>query len=751
MASVYQRYFTFDPGSTVLLNIESVNVLDLNPPAPIQGIGVNTAMIVGEFEDGPYNKPQVVLSTSDFPNVWGGLGYTVNGVQCVYPSAQTRYADAQLLPEYWNGNGFLALNGKQFAGLVVTRVNTSTGAVSFTYQAYVTGATAFSYPMATGQQLGINLGSGAVLATFTGVPATVTGTTITPPTAFTGVEQLVLSYDGGPTFTVYFQAADQTVAQVVARINQYAGFAFCANVSSALKFTGVVGGTSGNVDVVSGTSGVLTKLGLTAALTVGTGNVGNILQVQFAEVKTIVQTALTAGVSVYLDPSGALNIANVTTPGTGTIAISVATATSLGFAAGQQGNAAAQAATGAANGATIPAGTVVSDGGSNVFVTTQTTPLTLALGAGPYTVPVRYAVDTTGAGAGAGVTSGVVTTLATPPLSGSFAVVNLQPIAAQMTESQIDAAYAAAYATTTSLSAASKVASIAWPARHSNTVRTLARTNATLATQAGNQGRVACISPALNTAPAVALSTSAAPGCGAYRSDRVIYCYVGANVFVPYIGQVGLAAGPGFTASGNIDQTSDGWMACILSQLPPEENPGQETPFTSVINGIETGANVQNFDITTYQAFKAAGIAALRYDVDNGAAIFQSGVTNVDPLVNPGLVRISRRRMADFIEGSISAFSTGFGKKLSTKQRRTALSNEIVAFLNNLLGADQPGTQRIGGYTVDPKSGNTVPLLQQGLYRIIIRVQTLVSLDSIVLACTIGDSVTTVVELPAAA
>ena len=41
-------------------------------------------------------------------------------------------------------------------------------------------------------------------------------------------------------------------------------------------------------------------------------------------------------------------------------------------------------------------------------------------------------------------------------------------------------------------------------------------------------------------------------------------------------------------------------MVSICSQLPPEENPGQDTLFTSAVNGIETGANVQNFGIGDY-------------------------------------------------------------------------------------------------------------------------------------------------------
>lgn len=745
MSSVFQRYFqNIDPGSTILLNIESVNIIDLTPPAPIQGVGTSKAMIVGEFEDGPYNTPTNIVSSSDFPNVWGALGYTVNNVACQYPSAQTRYADAQPLPEYWNGNGFLALNGKQFGSLTVVRVNTSTGAVSFTLQASLVGATSFTYPMVSGESISISAnGGGPTSATFTGVAATVTGSGATYASLAGGT--VVLSYDGGPNFTTYFQVGDTTASAAVARINQYAGFAFAATATGQVKLTGIVQGTSGAVDVVSGSTGVLAALGLTSAITAGTGNVGNIAQVTFAEVKTVIDAALTPNTLVYLDSNAALNLAVVESPST-SIEVTAMTAASLGFPVGVTVTAASIAATAAANGAVIPAGTVVTDGGSNTFVTTVSTPITVAGGVGPYSIPVRYAVDNTASG-NAGVIAGAVTTLPYPPLIGSFAVQNVLPIAAQMSEAQIDAAYAAAIATTTSVNGAAKSVNLAWSARHSNVCRTQMRNNAIAATAGGCFGRMCAVSPPLNTVEATALSTSANPGVGAYRDQRTVYCYPGFNTYVPAIGAVGTAGGAGFSATGNIDQTSDGWLISICSQLPPEENPGQDTTFTSSVNSIELGSNVQNFGISDYVAFKAAGICAARFDADNGVAIFQSGVTSVNPATMPALARIARRRMADYIEDSLAALSTGFGKQLNTKARRAALASEFRAFLGGILGTTAGNNQRIEGYDVDEFSGNTQQLLQQGLYRILVNVTTITSLDSIVIAADIGDQVVTLTTL----
>jgi hypothetical protein len=46
------------------------------------------------------------------------------------------------------------------------------------------------------------------------------------------------SRSGGSNFTVTFQAADQTLVQVVARINQFAGFPFAATSGEQLQACG---------------------------------------------------------------------------------------------------------------------------------------------------------------------------------------------------------------------------------------------------------------------------------------------------------------------------------------------------------------------------------------------------------------------------------------------------------------------------------------------------------------------------------
>lgn len=853
--SVYLRRFLFDPGNAVLLNIESVNILDLTPPSSITGVGTGTVLLVGEFENGPFNTPFQLGGSNDLVTNFGGLGYTYAGVQGNYPCAIQRFADFTLAAENWNGNSFVQLNGKQFAALVVARVDTSVGTVSFTPRAFITGAASFRYVLAPGQILGLDVGTGPLTATFTATAATTTSSAATY--LVNPGDTVTLGYDGAPNFTVTFLTGDSTQAGVIARINQYAGFAFAATSVGQFSLTGIQKGNQAQVRIVSSSSGgVLTALGLAVTTIFGTGNVANILAVTPAEINTVVSAAI-ANTVTEIDPNGALRISKTTGLASDYVSVTAATtALALGFVAGQtasnlgvgfflstagtyalgttgtltlaiddnlgsrstvnQGqpfvvtitatqtlaqtvtaiNTAAGATVAFADGATqialvglqpggrvnvvtasapailtelgfsvgiftgtglpvgnIPAGTVVQDtGAAHVFVTMNDIVFsssgvslnqpgapgsTTLPTAGPWVVKIRHAVDNT---LGTAATAGTVSITPSAPLIVSVNVVNTATTTAALTDAQIDAQYTVACNSTTDINTVAQQVNIMYSARQSNTVRKAIRTTVLSASANGCFGRVGVIRTPLGLNKAVALSTTAEPGVGAYRDQRVIYCWPQANTFVPIIGLRGIAGGVGFTASGNVDVGSDGFLASIMSQLPPEENPGQDTPFTTSVNSLETSVNAQGLQITDYIAFKAAGICALR--IDAGVAIFQSGVTSVDPSVYPSLVRISRRRMADFIQDSLGALAKGFGKKLATFQRRKALSGTILSFMQQLLNSGNPnGGQRIAGFTVDDTSGNTLTTLGMGMYRIIVNVRTLSSLDSIVIQTTIGEQV----------
>ncbi len=737
MPGFVQRFST-DPGLAELTRIEAVDIIDRTPPANVLGVGSGTVCLVGEFENGPFNKTTEILGGSDLLNTFGGFGYTYAGIGAKNPCARLRQADGALVSEFWNGNSFVHLVGKRFNRLLLVRVDTSVGNVQLTRLASILGASKFRYSLITGQTVVFTRDAQApVTATFTGVAATVTGAagTFNPLVG----ESCVLGWDGQPNFTVAFDGTENTVALDVARINQFAGFAFAAVSGGQIALTGRQAGTGGQVRVVSGTAGTLTKLGLAVANTAGTGNVANISAVTPAEVNTVI-TAADAVTKVDTTSNGSLRIFSTTATSAGAMFIGPSsTAADFGFVVSVTD------AVGAGNGGVIPAGTLVRNTGSTVQLVTMQDVVVTPTNAGPYTVKVRHATDDlTGLTAAPGA---IVVVDATTPIDlDAFAVVNTVTITPCLTDAQIDAQYATAIAATLNVSDVSREINIICSARQSNSNRRNLKTNTITASKTGLFGRVAISRPPLNTAVATAESTSAEPGVGAYRNERLEYNYPGFNVNVPAIALVGTAGGTGFTADGNMDVGSDVFLASVLSQLNPEEDPGQLTDFLSAVNGLETGAgnsansnsNLQGWTIDTYKSFKASGICAPR--IENGLVFFQSGVTSVDPASFPQLSPISRRRMADFIQDSLSIALKPNLKKLLTTARQTAIKTAVRDFLTGLQSPTNANLQRIVTFSISDKQ-NTKVALAAGVYRLTILVQLVPSLKALVLDTTIGETV----------
>lgn len=741
--SGFVRRYTSDPGQAEILEIEGVVIIDQEPPGVASGVGSGFVIAVAEMEDGPYNIPLELLSNTDLLDTFGGFGFVYGGIASNNPCARARYADGQLAAEYWNGNGFISMVNKKFRRLAVVRVDTSVGSVSFSPLAAVTGSPDFEFSLTTGQVLALDLGSGPTSATFTGAAATKSSSAGTYPTTFAGGEHAQVVIDAGTAqqigpFDVYFTAADQTQAQVVARLNAAAGYsAFAVSGGNVTTLNGRVKGTSGNVQILAQDAAVGTKIGFNTTVQAGTGNVTDINKVKFTEVQSIVQTAV-VGTAVDRDSNGLLRVnatsAAVLTIGAGT------TAAALGFTVG------ATASKAVANTTTIPAGTRVRNSGGAEWVTCQT--VACAAGAvGPFSVKVRPAVDD-----GTALTSiaGSVTVVPAAVPGGSWSVTNSLPLTAALTEAQIDAAYQTAIDATLSPNAITKEANLIYSARSSNAIRQKLRSNVLTASQ-GLFGRMAAIRPPLNTSRLNAKSTITQPGVGAYRSERVIYCYPGANTNIPQIAARGVAGGAGFSADGNTDTGFDSWVASTCSQLAPEENPGQLTGFMALINGLEAAnTDVQNMNVDDYKAFKRVGIAALR--IDSGVAIIQSGVTSVDPQQQPALVAINRRRMADWIQDSLAIVLKPFIKKKATADRRAQIYGLVNGFLESLVSKSNKASQRIDSFRLDAKSGNTKDSMAAGIYRLIVKVRLTPDLLDVVLQTTIGENVDTtdaVVQLAA--
>lgn len=337
MSGPFTRRYTFDPGLAEILKIEGVVIIDREVPGNTTGETTGATILVAEFEDGPYNTPIEIAGGDDQVSTFGAFGFTQDGLASSNPCARARRADSAINPEYWNGNGFLAISQKTYPRLMLVRVDTSVGAVNFTRTPFVLGNANFAYTLGAGQTAIFQTAFATTsTATFSAAAALLTTTTGSYPTGFTGGESFNVTIDGGTPLQigpvdVVMTAVEQSQVQVLARINAVLGYT-CAVTSSGTVFT-MVGRVLGNTSsvVINSVSGgtITSKLGLTAAQNaVGTGNVGNISQVSFAEVKIIIQAAV-AGAVVDKDSNGNLRVSHTTA--TELLYTSASTADGLGI------------------------------------------------------------------------------------------------------------------------------------------------------------------------------------------------------------------------------------------------------------------------------------------------------------------------------------------------------------------------------------------------------------------------------------
>ncbi len=741
MANVgFTRRFLADPGIEELTAIEGIAIIDREPPPLATGVGTGLVCCVGEFENGPFAVdvgPVEIFGAGDMLKRFGDFGFVYDGLPANNPCARSRKADGALAPEYWNGNGAIALAKKGFRRLAIARVDTSVGEVSFTRLASLTGGPGFAFDLEPAETLVIDVGAGNVTATFNAAAATLVSGAGTYPTTFVGGEWIDFAIDG-TSYRATFLAADQSQAQVIARLNLAAGYAAFTNAGPAADdttLTGRVRGTGGSVQIVAVSAVLVTTATgfVAAAATPGTGNVVNIDSVSVAEAGAIV-TAAVPTAFVERDASGRIRIYSTT----GEIAVdSTSTATAFNFPT----NVTSDADLGTAG--VIPAGTQAETTGGVAFVTMKDLAIA-ADSAGPYTVKIRHALDD---GTGVAALVGAIDELSFPITIGAFAVQNLLPVTAALTEAQIDARYVAAIGKTKGTANVGREINVIVSARQSNAIRTELRSNVLDASANGCNGRTCSVRPPLGTTTREqARSNVAQPGVGATRDDRVDYTFPGWRVQISGIAERGLAGGPGFTVDGVIDCGADTWLASVLSLLNPEENPGQETTFTANALGIEAGnPDVQDLTTDDYKAFKAAGIVAGR--LDSGVMFFQSGINSIDPN-KKALRNISRRRAADYIQDSLAALSMPFVKKLKTNARKALLVSILDSFLSTLVSKDNPDNQRIASFSIE--NVTTKEEDKAGIFRVRVKVCLLGSFEVIVIDTAIGETVETT-ELDVAA
>lgn len=728
------------PTTEELLAIEAVNVIDLAPPSPATGVGSGNVLCVGEFEDGGFaaggDAPEwvgdpgtlEVFSSQDLENRFGGFGYTYGSSKYNNPSARRH------LSEYWNGNGFLKLRYSRTKRLMISRVDTSVGTVAFSPLAVITGSVAGPFNLAVGDLITAttNTGGPDSSTALTAAAASVAGS-VFATTGFVGGETISITIDNNAAINVVFTAADQTAAQVAARINLVLGFTSATAAGGAVTIAGLIQGTSGRVILANVTTGTLALFGHAAGTTAGTGSVGNIDAVTATEVAAIgnASAALTSiNVAMRATSDGRV-VVYCSSAGTGTINItSTSMATILGLTTGSTVKA------GQHDGGLIPAGTRVRTSGGLEWVTMQT--LTIAAGSnaspnvGPHVVKVRPALDD---GSVAGASASAVNVVVDQPSFAEMKVSNPSALSAALTEPQMDVAYEAAFDATLSLTAPTREVNYSVSARRSDAVVRKGRANAIQASEGGLYGR-----KFITGAPLGYSLAQARTDVANWRTDRLFYTYPGWQVRIPEIAFKGTAGGAGFTADGIITVRADMPLATICSQLPPENNPGQQTNLIDAFFQVESVG--VNFGINEYKALKAAGICAPRKDRVSGS-IYQSGITSD---LTSGRVTQLRRKMADFIQDSQAELLIPYIKMPATQARRDSVRAVLEQFLSGLLSAQNPELARIAAYSIDDVSGNTPETLANGIFVLIERVQLNSSMDVIVLQTSIGEGVITTLQ-----
>lgn len=740
--SGYVRRFTEVPTLEVIQEIEGLVIVDLAPPAPATGAGTGTVLLVGEFEDGYFatdeeaNGSVEVYGSGDYRHKFGGFGYVYNGKKACHPCAR------RSLSEDWNGNGWLKSYGLKCSRLLISRVDTSVGEVTFSPHATIKSSLG-PWALAVGMILSVttNTGTGTTAA-IAATAATVTGTGAALATIIGG-DTCSVQVDTGPVTRVTFAASDTTIAAVVARINNSLGATVAANASSQVRLTGLQLGTGGKIVLADVTTGVLAKLGLTAGTTNGTGNVASLGAVTPTEVATLINASASmtsANVKAAAGADGKLWVYHTVSALASTLQVDPGTGAmgaTLGFVLDTDVSLANNTA------GTIPAGTRVQasslsttdttfdDTAGGVvrpeWVTMQTLDIT-AGAAGPFTVRVRPGRDN---GTEIGAASGLVNTLVDSPSFAMFTVSNPAALDAALTEGQRDAAYKEALDATLNELGPSREANYLLIARRSDSVVREGRANADFATGIGMFGRKYITGDALGTTPDQSIVNVAS-----YRHDRVFYAPLALKVKVPVIAERGLGGGQGFTADGIITVRPDGPLTTICARLAPEEDPGQQTGLVDDFFAID--AYGQSISIDTYKAFKRNGLCAPRIDRVSGT-IFQSSVTSS---LESGRENIARRKMADFIQDSSIAIFMPYVKRLNKPSNRQKALSKWNEFGSRLESIGVPEKSRIKGWLTDDgiNAGNTNATMALGIYYILTTVQLYSSLKDIVIQTEVGEN-----------
>lgn len=280
---------------------------------------------------------------------------------------------------------------------------------------------------------------------------------------------------------------------------------------------------------------------------------------------------------------------------------------------------------------------------------------------------------------------------------------------------------------------------IVWAARKSANIAAKLKGHADTQSAQG-VGRTCTISPPLDQVNLTVIGGDSYPGVGGNRSERIDYAWPAAKTFIPEAVGFPIKCADGVLRSdGLLDIPFDSWETSVLSAVNPERNPGEASPTTKkALQGILGYARgTPNLGLAEYTFLRAKGVAGLRIDRTSGPVI-QSGITSS---LKSGEKNINRRRMADFIEDSLAVELIEFNKLPIDAVFIDGVISQTTAFMEGLLSVNNPPAQRIRGYLLDIKSGNTPALEASGIFVIIVNTKMLATADFIVAQCAVGTGV----------
>lgn len=725
------------PSLSFLTAIEGIVIVDLPPPVPTNGVGTNLVALVGEFADmtyatkvsttgvvSTYCSPQLCAGAQDFVNKFGGFDSTIGdfGDQC--------------------GNGYHAISNKSFGGgFVVAPINLASAEAVRAYRELPTNASTTN-PSAVVPAVGAGVDAGTEF--YTGSSKVRLGARISfsasPPIA-SGVDGLTYV---GHTARTSASGSDgvTTSATATSHTLTSAGATFTTDVAVG-DF--LVVGTSTGYLITEITDGTHVKFARLDGASFNPGAATGLTFAIYARTKAATSHTLTCpggdfvNAGVRVGDALVIGVIGTTSANTAdTFRVTSVAATALGFEA--QNGASVTITAEYALPYRVHPGTDADTGGVAAIAT-----------ASGFTLPARPTVATISANATLTPTSPAATASATvwEPLSGLTMIASASGItytaAIQApnatTASGLRAAYLTAIQALERDESPLKEISAVWSARKDGTIAGYLK-NHVVGVSGQGRGRMAVVSPALSVYDFSSIQGAAWPGVAAIRHERVIYCWPGVQTYVPQAENISIEVGDATTVTtGVIDETSDGWMASLLSNLGPERNPGQnEQPVRAIMQyvlGFQRAPTPITPDINRYTALRQLGVCSPRFDSDVGPA-FQSGLTSS---LTAGKKNISRRRMADFTQDSIVQILKPFSKLPMTPKWRTDVQGAIEGFFQPL-GPEctDKSKQLYAAVDIDMVSGNTAEMEAAGAFNITVVAKTFATADFIQLTTGISEN-----------